>query len=259
MFFHPRMTNLYIVGTYHQDIDGPERLEKLLHKIAPRAIVLEMSKEREILLDQKQIQESNEKAFAEFKKYGVELTPQQKETMIKISTLIPAGYERNISCQYAIKNNIPLENIDLSFFETNTDFTNAYIGLMDTNAINGLRDPQTREILRHLAAEGIDTAKVFLRLTAQVLYAKIQTITEMINEASVHMEELKEIYPPEQIQFLKKIINPERDEAMAKRIREVYTGESLVAIVGFYHMAGLQKKLSDLQLRFMTLAEYNTV
>ena len=50
---------------------------------------------------------------------------------------------------------------------------------------------------------------------------------------------------------------PARDEAMSKRVRELYNGKSrLVAIVGLGHLSGLKTKLEDLDPIVMNLGNW---
>ena len=260
--------NLYIVGTIHVDLDGRERLDTLLDGLSPGIIALEMSKDRDNLDRYRKSPEEEEKEInSMIDKSGLNLNPKQRATLIesehRINSII--GYELKSPKNYINRNkDSRLEYIDISVFTNGREeFGKGCVEVVEDMLKQLAGEPELAKLLLERLDKGIDAYVEYLREDVQQAYQNAEAIAEsferIIDDSKI-FEEMTEDLPPRAVQTLKQIYNPARDEAMSKRVRELYNGkDKLVTIVGLGHLYKLKQKVEDLEPVVMTLAEYNSI
>jgi len=259
--------NLYLVGTLHNDLNGKERLDTLLDRLAPFVIALEFHKDREELGSSQKSQEEEQRELTTLlDESGLNLNPGQRATLIESGQRVSSamGYEFKSSRAYTTRNaNSRLEYIDISLFANGREeFSKGLIESMSGVFKQIAADPKlAKQVLERLNG-GVDAHLQYLRGDTQQIYQNAEAIAElfeMIRDPE-NFEMMKKTMSPQAIQALEQVYNPARDEAMKNRVRELYDGKNrLVAIVGLAHLQGLKTKLKDLKPRVMTLAEYDSV
>ncbi len=258
-------SDLYLIGTVHLDLDGERRLNDLLNKLSPSIIALEFNKDREDMQllnldeEQKEINDVLHKA-------GLDLSPEQVKTLIEYDHRINdvTDYEWRSSRDYVRRNpDSRLEYIDISIFANGKEeFTKGYIELR----IDGFKliseVPELTNQFLEVLNNGWDSYKEYLMSGVQLIYSNAKKMALLFEEIRNYvLSEKMDGLSDQEVQVLKQIYNPQRDEAMASNIRRLY-GECdgrLVAIVGLGHLEGLRVRLGDLRPRVMTLAEYDSI
>ncbi len=253
--------NLYLVGVVHCDLDGEERLKKILNELRPSIIALEFHKERETFLSKQSPEEIEREINAIIDKYKLNLTPRQKETFIESERILNnvMGYEIRVSRDYKKRNpDSRLEYIDIPL---NQEFIKGCTEALEIEFKQlVVENPKQLETWLKLLDGGIEKyKKEYLIKSIQQLYQDYKEMGELFETEDLTFEEIEDM-TPQAIQALKQIYNPRRNEAMAARIRELYDGNSrLVAIVGLYHLVGLEKRLKDLKPKVITLLDYDSI
>lgn len=253
--------NLYLVGTVHIDLDGKERLDTLLDRLSPSVVALEFHKDRENMRSlRKSPEEVQKKIAALIDESGLNLNPVQKATLIESGCRYNdvIGYEFKSSRDYTQRNpDSRLEYIDCSVFANGEEEL-----LMKNMFKQIVEEPETAKLFLERLNGGIDAYLENLRTHVHQIYQSAEEIAEfmeMIRDPET-FERMKEVMPPQAVQVLEQVFNPQRDEAMSNRVRELYDGKSrLVAIVDLEHLLGLKTRVEDLKPIVMTLAEYNLV
>ena len=259
--------NLYLVGTVHIDLDGKERLDTLLDRLSPSVVALEFHKDREDMQSLRKSPEEEQRQINEMiDDSGLDLNPRQRATLIESGHRINdvMGYEFKSSRDYAQRNPASrLEYIDISLFANGKEeFAKGYVEAMKGAFKQIVKVPELAKPLLERLDCGIETYLGHLRGDVQQIYQNAEAMAElfeMIRDPEA-FEMMKGVMPPQAVQALEQVYNPQRDEAMAGRVRGLYSGNGkLVAVVGLGHIAGLKTKLEDLEPRVMTLAEYDSV
>mgnify|MGYP001567126181 CR=1 FL=1 len=260
-------TNLYLIGTVHTDLDGKERLDALLGRLAPAIVALEFHKDRENLESLRKSPEEEQKEFDEMiEESGLSLNPRQRAALLESGYRISdaSGYEYKSSRDYTQRNpGSRLEYIDISVFANGKEeFAKGYSDAGKANFKHIAQTPELAKPLLETLDRGIDAYLENFRRGIQQIYRNAEEIALLfeILQDPKEFERMKQEMPPHVVQALEQIYNPRRDEAMGARVRELYDGKSrLVAIVGLGHLEALNLKVRDLEPRVMTLAEYDSV
>lgn len=267
-FAHEFMSNqnLYLVGTAHNDLDGGERLGALLDRLSPSVVALEFHKDREGGVQFVTTPEDIRQITEMVGESGLNLTPGQMTTLLEAGkrTVGTFGYEFRASRDYTQRNPASrLEYIDISVFANGKDeFAKGYFELMKSMFKQVAGDPELAKPFIEKLNGGIELYLEDIRRSVQQLYQNAEGLAEVFEMCGdpETFEMVKGELPPQALQALEQIFNPERDRVMGERIRRLYgKKQRVVAIVGLSHLAGLQAKLEDLDPRSMTLAEYDSV
>jgi len=259
--------NLYLVGTIHFDLDGETKLDTLLDRIQPSVVALEFHRDRE---DMQLLRKSPKEEETEINKiineFGLDLNPKQRATLIKSGRKINdvIGYEFRSSINYIRRNPTSrLEYIDISVFEKGKEeFVKGYTEAMKFVFKQIIEEPEITKPLFKMLNEGIDVFLEHLRRNTRWMYQNPEEIGELFEmmRNPKTFKKIKGVMHPLAVQALEQVYNPQRDEVMATKIRELYDGDSkLVVIVGLGHLVRLETKLRDLKLKVMTLAEYDSI
>lgn len=265
-FFGLVANNLYLVGTVHVDVDGSERLNYILNKLAPSIVALEFHKEREKPETARQSPEEVKRVVnAALDDLAINLNPVQRATVIEAQQRIreTCGFEFKSSKAYVAKNKKSrLEYIDISIFPNGTDEFDQF--RYDSMSVSFKKIFQTPEFAKPILASldgGIDAFLRFYRSNISQIYQNSEIVARFIEMfVAENLEQVKDMMPPQIARAFQQIYYPERDKAMAHRIRELYDCKNeLVAVVGLAHLPGLKKNVEDLKPRVMTLAEYDSV
>jgi hypothetical protein len=261
--------NLYLIGTAHIDLKGPQRLERLLKRISPDIVALEFHKDRESLIEERKSvsPEVEEKETDDvLREVGLSLTPKQRKTMLVSGREITSvmGYEFTVCRDYAHANpKSRLEYIDISIFENGVnEFKEGYIAAMKGTLAAIAQEPELREPFLKTLSRG---KKAFLQQSMDCVDSLYKN-AEMMDELAEFLrdpetfEVMKEQMPQNAIQALEQIYNPQRDVAMANRINELYNSglHRLVAVTGLIHIPGLKSRILELDPTTMTLADYDS-
>ncbi len=195
------------------------------------------------------------------------LNPIQKATLVEGNNLAKKyfGYELKYPKEYVSKNPyFKLEYIDISVFGNGKDnFINGLKGglVRDLKQISQI--PELLEIFLNVLDGGISSFMQFNKRSVKEIYQNsefMEKFSELLRNPEA-LENMKQFYSENEIQALKQVYNPERDEFMSTRIRELFNNrnDKLVAIVGLAHLPGIKSKISDLNPRIIRLDQYADV
>ena len=175
------------------------------------------------------------------------------------------GYEFKSSRDYTHRNpNSRVEYIDISVFVNGKEeFVEGCTEIMKSGFQQVVGEPEIVKLLLERLDGGVEAYLDDLRGQIQQSYQNAEEMAEMLEifRDPEIFEMMKGAMPPQAVQALEQIFNPQRDEAMETRIRGLYNNQegTLIAVVGLAHLAGLKIKLEDLEPIVMTLAEYDSV
>lgn len=259
--------NLYLIGTVHIDIDGSERLGGLLTQISPDMIALEFHKDREALvqerknIDSKEEERQTDEILTEV---GLSLTSEQRRVILDggrdMNSVI--GYELNVSKAYTDANpKSKLEYIDISVFENGVqEFKDGCIGGMKRMFAIIAQEPEMRESFLEMLSKGKDGFLQQIRDNVEMIYKNARMVEELAEflRDPENVEIMREQMSPKEFEVMNQTYNPDRDEAMAGRVRELYDGRNqrVAAVTGLLHVHGLKSRILDLEPTVMTLADY---
>lgn len=115
-----RMTEIHIIGTFHLDPEGRNRLKILLHEINPDVIAIEMSQSVDSrTLNGEELEWITQKVIEIIHPKEVSFRDFILKFIGFIKNLI--GYEYGISQKYSKENNIQLVNVDMDIFSLKED------------------------------------------------------------------------------------------------------------------------------------------
>jgi len=259
--------NLYLIGTVHIDIDGGKRLDTLLNKISPTIIALEFHKDRDYEILRNPVQEEKELDNL-IDNSGLNLNSAQK-IILKESGKIMSnlmGFEIRSSKNY-VANNLAskLEYIDRSIFPEGRDkFMKGYNEALLDSFRQIVEQPELKESLIHLLDGGIDCYLDSIRMGAQIMYNGKEELNELMEFIVIpeNLKSLKDTMPADAFKAIEQIYNPERNNAMIKRVRELYAGDSvnsIAVVTGLAHTVALENGLKDLKPKVISLSEYNSM
>ena len=277
--------DIYLIGTAHQDIDGPERLSYILGKTNPNLILVELSENldhvfhtickpipplEEIIVQKKKECDDLEKSFLNpnqelkeiqkevYKMFGQELSPKQIATLGKGGELIASiqGYELIIPKAYVAKNpsasigyiDIPVENVE--------ELAESYRTTMESevSSLFQLNEKNKDDFLKVLS-QGLDAYIANQRKNTQAFYDNLEDVKQFFKQR-------KDDNASEENPIIKYVYNPKRDEYMASKIREFYLGnpsQTLLVIAGIGHLLFLEDSLKDLKPEKLTLSDYKNL
>ncbi len=259
--------NLYLIGTVHIDLDGPKRLEGLLTQISPDLIALEFHKDREALVQErkninpKEEERQTDEILAEA---GLSLTPEQRRVILDggrdMNSVI--GYEFNVSKAYTDANpKSKLEYIDISLFENGVqEFKDGCIGAMKRTFATIAQEPEARELFLGMLSKGKDGLLQQTRDSVEMIYKNagmVEELAEFLRDPET-VEMMREQLPPQEFENINQACNPNRDEVMAGRVRELYGdgNQRVAAVTGLLYVHGLKSRILDLEPTVMTLTGY---
>lgn len=255
------MSNLYLIGTIHTDLDGKERLEHVLNKISPSTIALEFHKQMEKYHIDKSREAHDKEVGKLYDESSLNLTPKQRKLALDISyeTIIAQDFEFSVSKNYI--NSHPkskLHYIDIEMFNTSKK-EKSFQEMLKNDLKRALEDPECRESIMFSLKKGKKFSLDNIRKDTALTYDSVDEYYKFFKRMR-NPKELKKLEKElslSEIEALKVIYSEERDNILASKIQEVYDGKTLVAIMGFGHLKAIGIKLKDLKPQIMTLAEYN--
>ncbi len=255
-------SNLYIVGTNHLDLMGRERLDYLLQTLSPSIIALEMNKDREGFIDVP-LKKRENKMEKQVRNMNFLNEPQIK-TLIEGSKAVlhSYGYEVNSSKEYVKTNpKTLLEYIDIE----------GVVKIEDENIIHDIfadeiKNPKLMKRLLRKLDKGAESYINLINKNNSWIY-RLKWFAELRHKNNVRLfnnptysMQLRWIFGAEELDYLKRAYNPERDKYMSERIRELYKNNgNLLAIVGLEHCGELRENLKDLIPKIFPLSKYKKV
>src|SRR3989344_4978837 len=256
---------LYIVGTVHFDLDGPNRLYTLLERLSPSVIALEFNKDRENSTLSDDVRQKQKRSMEEAVS-GLGLNSTQKVTLLESGRIISEAmtFELNSSRRYVEKNKkTRLEYIDLSVFANGEkEFIDGYLESFKLEMKKIASDSDSSKMVGEKLDAGLDSYLNGIRENVQQIYEMAGVLGEIFDEVREPetLELIKSSMPNESFKAIEQMFNPERDNFMGDRIRDLYNGKNrLVAVVGLGHLSRIKRRIDDLKPRIMTLAEYDSV
>ncbi|MEI7718657.1 MAG: hypothetical protein WCI72_02225 [archaeon] len=226
------MAKLYLVGTHHLDLKGPERLEKFLGFVRPDTIGLESTVENfeRRIKDHEQLR--GQKLFLKLalgEKYG----PKAAENVIKYFDML--GYELWVPSKFSVNNGrVTLTHCD--------EYQKEDMGAM-SQEVFGDRINDAQEITMDYIEEIAKSDFAELQRTIDEAYQN-SSIRELQKDPAVF-----------------KALHPDRDERAEQKIREAVSqaDHTLVYIGGAAHFFGdydnLHDRLKDLNPVRLKLSE----
>ena len=256
-------SNLYIVGTIHNDPYGKVRLDALLKHLSPSIIALEMSDNRDDLTEYHEFLKKSEEIISFcIEESDLKLNSTQIQTFIDSVSMINniMGYELLSSQEYISSNlNSKLEYIDLSLFVNRNDDSIEALKVTYINLFNKCSlDSEYFDFVFGNLDNGIDGCRKDLILECEQGYSLAEQVDKkykkVIGKGTSESEKANS--SSQDRQTFESVYDSERDKFMDGRVRELYDGEeTVVVIVGLVHLYGLKDSLKDLNPNVMTLAD----
>lgn len=242
-----------IAKTIHSDRHGYDRLTNLYRKMRPRIIALEWSDARGDVKDNKEL--DYKRMHEMILGWNLQLNTRQEGILIEflkehnnlgsqVFKASQAYVEQNPECT--------LHYIDTSVFRNEKkEFQEKYYGIANLH-------------YKAISEDLLSKRKLDAGLASCIEY--LDSVTHDAYSGNIFGIDFKEFYDllksektwklvekeisPKQIESLKEIYDPKRDEEMASKIKELY-GKSngsnkIVAVVGLYHSFGLKERLADI-------------
>jgi len=244
------------------DINGGKRLDYILDKYSPDIVAIELSEDCACNLPANQ-EEKQSRLEEEIKKVRTGpggLNP----TLIGIAREIykASGFEYFSPKKYVDAHpGTRLEYIDLSVFGEGKEAGQKAMEELLKNAVNNI-PPQVRVgVDQMMSRMGKDTFIAALQQRVDMAY-KMQPLLGLMTPLMRNPRVLNQLngrYPKESIDLIKKIISPDRDDYMAKKVRELSPGGKVLVVCGLLHMKGIKKRLSDLHPRALSLLNYKSI
>jgi hypothetical protein len=267
---------IYIVGTCHYDLDGASRLEHILQKVKPDIIALEMTDVRAKPFENETIEyaldevlpyinewcSEKEKEFEaspqlfEQEKQGLNLSPRQLAHLQAHNDIQAEfqGFELITSRQYTKANpSVRLEYID---YPEGDEEKLSQIVAAKKEAFKEAAD--TRElvdVLLEAAEQSIEDYVLGCRSGVAQIYANLKEIHKIFEEGKKNSHSNKN-------EFFRFLYNPERDNTMSAKARQLYLESpesSMVVIVGAGHFPYICEALEDLKPISITLDKYESI
>lgn len=221
------MAEIYLIGTYHFDPNGPSRLKRTLEEIGPQLILLEGN---ELKDKGRQIYKRLVKSELELKKADRNLIEAVSE---KGKTL---GYEYEIALQFA-----SLHQTSLDYFNDVVDYPNMHQNKVEARGY-------VRSLIKH-------------KITARKILSEIKDAERSSNQKwnslkLVEETEKEKIFAyPDSSNGFSVAFNPKRDIIMKKVLRDHDSSNRynrIATITGFSHIVRdpdrrtLYSKIEDL-------------
>ncbi len=225
---------IYLIGTHHGDIKGPQRLECILTELDPNALFVEGS-ERLYALGAPFKQRCTEMVLNTLREKGHD----QEAIDFFIKMIVKDQFYENDTCKkFAREKQKPLIYLDPP------EFAEQSIGEMQKHFDAQLRAiPECGPKKEHLSEKG---------------YCKFVDFIYAINEACTQLK-----IPPEEIEQMlapyRGHLIGERDRAFEQKIRPMADKDTIAVVVGAYHLVPdrqgqtLFERIKDLQPGRMTL------
>lgn len=255
---------LYLVGTFHLDVDGPKRLEKLLNILSPKTIALELNEElKDFIFSRENREELEKRLDRELRIRDLSFTPEQRRVYLEGEEMLDIiGYEAEVARLYAASN-------------SETEIT--YVDCLREKDIPKTLDPsvsnrsspeeirETNEVFLSAVSGGLDHYLNGPRFAISQAYSQHRNLIPILKqELSFFLKMSKEsrydsLWSDESGQEVR--MRLQRDDYIADRIKEDYRdgNKKLVAINGLSHLAGLDLRLSDLNPRIVFLDEVDNL
>ncbi len=251
-----------IVGTVHMDINGEKRLDYILDKYSPDIVAIELSEDRTRGFPATQ-KEKESRLEEDIKKANIGQGPLNP-TLIGIAKELykASGFEYYSPKKYVDAHpGTRLEYVDLSVFGEGDETGQKAMGELLNNAVKNI-PPQVRAgVDQMMSRMGKDAFIATLQQRVDMAY-KMQPLlglmTPLMRSPRV-LDQLNRTYPKESVDVIKKIVSPDRDEYMAKKIRELSPQGKVLVVCGLLHMKGIKKRLSDLHPRALSLLNYKSI
>ena len=226
------MAKLYLVGTHHLDLKGPERLEKFLGFVRPDTIGLESTVEKFDRRIQDHNQLSSQKLLLRLMlkdQYG----PEAAENVVKYLNML--GYELWVPSQFSEKNS----GVKLAYCD---EYRKEDIKAM------------TQEVFGNRVNDAQEVTIDFIDEIARTDFAELQKRTDSAYKDNSVAELLKD---PTSF----KALILDRDERAEPKIRQELSGSNhtMVYVGGAMHLFGdynnLYERLKDLSPHRLRLTE----
>ncbi len=249
-----------LVGTIHTDLYGESRLNRAIDKLSPTILALELSPEGASRFEKEM---DCTKLDNQIDGLNLELTPKQKETYLEVSKKCSAaiGFEyRAIKSHARVHPEVQVEYIDLPL--ANGDWNNAdaarMVFKMEAQKLL-TEEPGVAEGIKSVLDMGVEEYVARVQAEVEESYPRwrlYERLTPLVQKPGL-LDKLYQILPGDSVDEIKRVLNPERDEHMAKRIRELSAQGTIIAVVGLAHLSILEKKLKDLNPKAIPLSQYS--
>lgn len=261
------MSEIYLIGTVHIDIDGPSRLEKVLNSIKPGIVGVEMDQRRVDDLKLGSASLLKNIFFEQLHLILPQVSPALQATLRDYSSRLADArfYEYLASEKYCNNHRKKLELIDLpypgtlkEFYDTlaeiegDTSFTDKQIAALEKKVRDGPNEfmQNNRELIQVFYDKAIMTEDLYSYNPA---HPSIQTVIQ-------RMQTHHEVFGlnEQQNKVMKFVISAERNEYMAQRIREISQGapdKTSLFIMGCDHLLPVRVLIKDLKPKVFALSD----
>lgn len=251
--------NITIIGTVHIDLDGQERLEKLLEQLKPDVVAVEISEKRvdKLRAFRKNYEEEAQEQIDFIRNLNLGFTEQHLAVLKEVSEQDAkiGGFEYFAPEAYASKHpDTKIILIDTVFQDIEKEIL---LKVLEENLKRVMSVPSSRKKFLNQLELGanylIDKRRKDVKNWYQA--SGLASLTyDMLLKQNHHSFSA-------QGKLNKRIYNPERDPVMEEHVRKAYSQNpesSIATVVGEAHLYPFSRRLKDLNPEIMTLAEWDS-
>ena len=266
---------LYLVGTFHIDPDGKDRLDYLFRKFSPKIITAEAPEDRTDWFDYEISQsELEEIVNYQIEKTGLKLNTKQKDIFLEIVVLLQeySAFEFKTARLYCNNHlRCKLIPIDMSFGKVEgKDIWKAMVENESSLLNKGSID---RQEFINVLNKGIDAYVEVLREICFEEYATTELTHNFYPDLRQdpdfwkRLNSIRQVEAPENLsekyrKTFQMIFSPKRDKCMAVNIRKIYAEikeGNIVVPVGLNHLLPIRARIEDLNPKVITLKDYDKI
>ncbi|MBS3093021.1 hypothetical protein J4456_00385 [Candidatus Pacearchaeota archaeon] len=252
-------SNLYIVGTIHTDLLGPQRLEKFLESVQPAHVLAEAHENRLKLYEEELKKDRETKVYTIIDRiyhdYGILMKDEQMENLQLIYNRFLESYnfEYSASKKYTEENKVNFTLMDLPVINSIHDGNFMNELLLSENSEKN--DKKAIKTVLDVLGKNPELFVQYINQETQERYETSITECSKINSRINLLRKIRKWVPrffladwADKIDVILNICDPRRDQYMAQCIRTVFEAEKpkTVAVCGLYHMYRLEDLLQDL-------------
>ncbi|MBI5065623.1 hypothetical protein HZA97_05285 [Candidatus Woesearchaeota archaeon] len=251
--------NLTIIGTVHLDLDGQERLENLLERVRPSIVAVEISEKRvnRFRKSKRNYKKEAQEQMDFIRSLNLGFTEQHLAVLKELTEqdLKIQGFEYFAPEVYASKNpDVKIVCIDTLIQDVEKE---ELFKIIEQNFEKVMSVPKLRKKLLNQLELGTnygiekrrkDTTKWYQ--ASGIASLSYDVLLKQNHHSFTAQERLNKL-----------IYNPERDNDMEERIRQLHSQNpegNIAAVVGEAHLYPLGRRLKDLDPTIMTLAEWDS-
>lgn len=252
---------LIIVGTNHEDLQGPRRLKYLLEVLSPRVIAIENEPTSErVVIENKISADDIRKSFSDaVVEAGINIEKSHIDAYVSAMEELRSVvlYEITVPRSYLTHNpETKIIDIDLPSFRVQGDLSE-FRNFLRNGLVKNLKDSINSEMFLKKLSEGKESYLKFHQKLVKIGYAATERLYE--GTSKKYSEIMLNGPANKDEKMITKIFSPERDNEMSKLVRTEYDkmghGNMLV-VCGAIHTVPMGSILKDLNPIVKMLDDY---